>query len=207
MPTYNDLVAQIRSTLYSNSNITLEQIPNFIYEAQEIICRQCKNIGLLQYVTLTGSPQGKYVIQKPQGWRKTMSFKVSDAGVIYIMNLRSVDYIQLYCPDFTQQGRPLFYSDYGYNEWLIGPSPNMVYTYYISYIEFPPPLSANNQTNWLTDNVYDVLFNTALFCSSTFVKDDERVPVWEKKYKEGIASINAQDDQRVIDRQTNRLAD
>ena len=207
MPNYIQLVEQIKSTLYSNSQITIEQIPNFIYEAQEIICKQCKNIGLLKYVTLTGVPQGTYIITKPQGWRKTMRFKVLEDGIISIMNLRSVDYMQLYSPDSSKKSKPLFYGDYGYNEWMINPVPDKSYTYKIGFIEFPPPLSLSNPTNWLTDNAYDILFNASLYCSQTFVRDDERLPVWEKKYKEGIASINAQDDQRVIDRQTNRFAD
>ena len=43
------------------------------------------------------------------------------------------------------------------------------------------------------------LYRTLLECTP-FLKNDERIPVWQNMYEEQIAGLNGQDIQRIIDR-------
>jgi len=70
--TYNSLFAQIRNYLQRSDAETLAQIPNFISQAEQRICRESKNIGLEQVVTSAFIATDS-VIAKPARWRRSIS--------------------------------------------------------------------------------------------------------------------------------------
>ena len=102
---------------------------------------------------------------------------------------------------------PRYYSDYGFDNWLISPTPNAGYPFEVGYLELPEPLTKNNQQNWLSLYIPDILLYASLLQAMPYVKTDERLPVWEKAYQDGINALNAEDDQRILDRGSNRRAD
>lgn len=213
MTTYNTLLSDIQTWLNRNDADTISQVPNFIYLAEQQICRECKNIGLVKYVLSAadinggGFVPGQSGIAKPTGWRRTLSFTNGANNIINQMELRSIDFINVYWPDSTAQGVPIYYADYGQNFWKVGPTPDDNYPFQISYLEFPTPLSVNNQTNWLTDFIPDILLFCCLINAMPYVKNDERLPAWQQQYAQKIAALNAQDDRRVLDRVSDRGAD
>jgi hypothetical protein len=104
-------------------------------------------------------------------------------------------------------GTPVFYSDYGYSNILIAPTPSGTNPFEFCYMELPEPITPDNETNWLTDYAPDVLLYATLLEASSFLKNDERVPVWKEYYERALASLNSEDDQRLVDRTTNAGAD
>lgn len=207
--TYNSLVSQILDYLDRDDADTTAEVPNFIYQAEQRIARESKNIGFVQYVTSNFTP-GVWVYPKPARWRRNITFNYGTGTGNNVRNpvvLRSYEFLRNYWPDPTQTSAPLFYSEYGYSNFLIAPTPDQAYPFEYGYLELPEPITPSNQTNWLTNYVPDVLLYATLLEAIPFLKNDERVPVWEAKYATAISSLNAQDDQRVLDRQSNRGAD
>lgn len=207
--TYNSLVLQIQSYLNRTDADTVAQIPNFIYQAEQRICRESKNVGLEMYVN-SAFVTGNSVIEKPGRWRRTISFTFGNGtndNTVNVMYQRAYEYLRMYTPDPSQTGVPLFYADYGYTHWLIAPTPSFEFPFQVSYLELPVPITANNQTNWLTDYAPDVLLYACLLEAIPYLKNDERIPVWQNMYDRGLASLNTQDDQRPLDRASNRSAD
>jgi hypothetical protein len=207
--TYNTLVNEITSYLNRNDADTLSNIPNFIYQAEQRICRESKNIGFEQYVVGNFIP-GTSVYAKPGRWRRNITFNYGTGINNNTRNqvyLRSYEYVRAYWPDATQLGNPLYYCDYGFNNFLIAPTPIANYPFEYSYLELPQPLSINNQTNWLTNYASDALLFGCLLQAIPFLKDDERIPMWSQAYASAVASINEQGDQRVLDRTSNRTSD
>ena len=207
--TYNSLVNQVMDYLIRTDIDTLNEVPNFIYQAEQRICRESKSIGLEQYVT--GSfIQNTSVLEKPARWRRSLSFNFGTGINFNTRNqilLRSYEFVRNYWSNSTQTGPPQFYSDYGFGNLLIAPTPDQNYPFEYAYLELPAPLSSNQQTNWLTDYAPDVLLYATLLEAVPFLQNDERIPVWQTMYDKGIASLNSQDDQRVVDRASNRRAD
>lgn len=207
--TYNSLVSQTLDYLDRTDADTANAIPNFIYQAEQRIARESKNIGFVQYVT------GNFTIAtsvypKPARWRRNISFNYGTGtgnNTRTPIYLQTYEYLRNYWPDPTLTAPPLFYADYGYPTFLIAPTPDQTYPFEYSYLELPEPLSSSNQTNWLTNYAPDVLLYATLLEAIPFLKNDERVPVWQDKYSTAIASLNSQDDQRVVDRQSYRGAD
>lgn len=210
--TFNSLFKQVKDYLDRTDTSTLAEIPNFIYQAEQRICRESKSIGLESYVTGLFIP-GVCVYQKPARWRRNIAMNYGIPNVVGLgdvrkqIMLRGYDYIVNYWKDRTETGAPEFYSDYGYNNYLIAPTPDQAYYYEFSYLELPEPITENNQTNWLTDFAPDVLLYATLLEAIPYLKDDERVPMWEAKYQSAMSSLNGQDDMRLTDRANDRTAD
>lgn len=207
--TYTSLVDQILSYLNRNDVDTIDQVPNFIYQAEQRICREVKSIGIEAYVTNTFTPTVNTFL-KPARWRRTLSFQIgidTNLNTRIPLFLRTYDYLRNYWPDDTQTAQPVYYADYGYDHFIIAPTPDQSYPFEISYIELPEPLGLSVSTNWITNNAPDLLLYASLLEAVSYLKVDQRAPLWQSYYDRALSSINAQDEQRYQDRQSNRKAD
>jgi hypothetical protein len=74
----------------------------------------------------------------------------------------------------------------------------------ILYYELPPLLDDTNQTNWLTEFAPNLLLYGSLVEATPFVKDDQRVQLWQTYYDRSLAALNGEDLQKIVDRSTNR---
>ncbi len=123
------------------------------------------------------------------------------------MLLRSYEFCREYWPDDTETGFPKYFSDYGYNNWLIVPTPDIAYPFEVAYSEQSQPLDLTNQTNWLTENAPELLIYASLLEAMIFVKDDERVQTYKQFYLEALIGLNAEDKGRITDRYSKRTKD
>lgn len=207
--TYTSLQAQILDYLNRNDADTANEVPNFIYQAEQRICREVKSIGIEAYVT-NNLITGVNVFAKPARWRRTLSFQIgtgSGSNVRVPLFIRSYDYLRLFWPSDTQLAQPVYYADYGYDNIIIAPTPDQNYPFELSYIQLPEPLGPTVSTNWITNNAPDLLLYASLLEAAPFLKVDQRAPLWQSLYDRSLQSINAQDEQRYMDRQSNRKAD
>lgn len=125
---------------------------------------------------------------------------VSPQNTRKFMFARSLEYCQAYAADSTQTAPPQFYADYDLNNWIIAPTPDQNYPWAVNAYMLPPLLDTTNQTNWATNFAPNALLYRALMECTPFLKNDERLPVWEKLYEEQIANVDTEDLQRAVDR-------
>lgn len=217
--TFNTLVAQITAYLDRLDPATTQQIPNFLYLAELRIAKESKNIGNVVYVNGNflpfNPPNLNNAIQKPGRYRRSLSFSYGTADnsvppqlvIRNQMYLRSYEYMRQYSPNPFLAGPPKYYSDYGSTNFLIAPSPDQSYPFELAFLELPVPLSVNNQTNWYTNFAPELILYGALLEAIAFLKTDEKIPIWTEYYNRALASLNALDDARLLDRASNRSAD
>ena len=189
--------------------IVYDQIPRLITLAERRIARELKIQGF-QTVVNTTLQAGLAVYPKPDRWRDTISMNVG-TGANYNTHspvfTRSYEYVRSYWPNETETGTPVFYADYNYSNWIFAPTPDANYPLEVLYYELPPLLDETNQTNWLTEFAPNVLLYGVLVEATPFVKDDERVQLWQSYYDRALAAINGEDIQKIMDRSVNRRED
>lgn len=207
--TYASLSAQILAYVDRNDAATAAQIPNFISQAEQRICREAKTIGLETSV-VGNFAVGQYVLPKPGRWRRSLSLTYGNGTGNNTSNqlfLRTYEYIKGYWPDSTQTAPPQFYADFAYDHIILSPTPDHAYPFLWTYLQLPEPLGPTVSTNWITNNAPDLLLYASLLEAIPFLKIDERVPLWQSFYDRALKSINTQDEQRYDDRTSNRESD
>lgn len=198
--TYDSLVENIRTYLERTDDATLEKIPLFIMLAEQVIAAELKILGNLTVQT-SNLVTGENIIDKPARWHKTVSVNVTVSGKRQPVLLRKYEYIRNYWPDPAETGVPLYYCDYDYTHWLIGPTPDDDYAFEVLYYERSQPLDSSNQTNWFTQYAPQALLYGSLLQAMPFLKNDERIPMWQAQYSTVMEVLRAEDKLRVADRQ------
>jgi hypothetical protein len=198
--TYDSLVENIQSYLERTDAATLAKIPLFIMLAEQVIAAEIKFLGNLT-VNTSQMVANANVIDKPARWHKTVSMNITVAGERRPVLLRKYEYIRNYWPDPAQTAAPEFFCDYDYTHWMVGPTPDVAYVYEVLYYERAQPLDSSNQTNWFTTYAPQALLYGSLLQAMPFLKNDDRIPMWEAQYKQIMDVLKAEDKLRIADRQ------
>jgi hypothetical protein len=191
-----------RGATLASDAVVYEQIPRLINLAERRIARELKIQGFINVVTDTLTI-GQSVYAKPDRWRDTVSINIGTGtgnAQRTPVFARSYEYLRSYWPDESQRATPLFYADYNYQNWLIAPTPDAAYPIEILYYELPPLLDDVTQTNWLTEYAPQVLLYATLVEATPFLKNDERIPVWQNMYDRAAAMLNGEDLGKILDR-------
>ena len=189
-------------TLASDA-IVYEQIPRLINLAERRIARELKVQGLINVITSTMQP-GLAVYPKPDRWRTTVSFNYGVDNQYQQLFPRSYEYVRSYWPNRDETGVPLFYADYDYNNWIVSPTPDQAYPFEVLVYQLLPLLDDTNQTNWLTEYAPQVLLYASLLEATPFLKNDERIAVWQSMYDRSAQALNGEDLSKILDRSARR---
>lgn len=209
--TFDSLQTDLRQYLERGTSVdptVFEQLPRLINLAERDLARTLKILGFINVVTGTMAA-GNSVYPKPDRWRETVSinFGVGTEEVRTPLFPRSYEYCRFYWPDEDLQAQPQFYADYDYNNWLFSPTPDVAYPFEVLFYELPALLDAVNQTNWSTEYAPNALLHGALLQASRFLKNDERVPLWQQTYDRDVQLLNGEDIQKIMDRSSQRRGD
>lgn len=198
--TYNSLVQDIQQYLERTDAETVAKIPTFIMLAEQVIAAEIKFLGNLT-VNASTMIQGLPVISKPARWHKTVSMNVTVNGVKTPVLLRKYEYLREYWPNETLEGVPAYYADYDYTHWIVAPTPAAAYTFEVLYYERVQPLDSSNQTNWFTTYAPQALLYGSLLQAMPYLKNDERIQMWQAQYDGIMKVLKTEDVQRIGDRQ------
>ena len=207
--TFDSLQADVRRYLERGSvtdTLVYEQLPSLINNAERRIATELKVQGFINVLTFNLA-EGQAVYDKPDRWRKTVSMTYGGGASNESRTpvfARSYEYTQAYWPDRTQRAAPEFYADYDYSHWVIVPTPDAAYPIEVLVDRLPALLDDTNQTNWITDFAPQLLLYATLLETAPFIKDDERIAVWQNMYDRAAGMINGEDVAKILDRAATR---
>jgi hypothetical protein len=207
--TYNTLVEQIINYCERTDEVFENTIPVLVTYAMDRISKDAKLLGGEKYIVGTFTPDLE-VLDKPSLWRMTLTFNVGNGENNNTRNqveLRSYEFCTQFNQDRSVTGLPQYYCDYGFNRWLVVPTPDAAYPFEIAYMESFGPLDSSNQTNWLTQNAPQVFFYACMLEAMIYLKNDDRAAFWEDKYAKAMGSLLQEDKDRVTDRYNQRDKD
>lgn len=191
-----------RGATLASDAVVYEQIPRLINLAERRIARELKVQGFINVVTGTLNT-GQSVYPKPDRWRDTVSVNIGTGATMnnrQFLFTRDYEYLRSYWPNALDTDQPVFYSDYDYSHWLIAPTPDQDYPFEILYYELPQLLDDSVQTNWITEYAPQLLLYGTLVEATPFLKNDERIQVWQSMYDRAAAMLNGEDLAKILDR-------
>lgn len=198
--TYDNLVSSVEAYLERTDATTISYIPTFIMLAEQVLAAELKFLGNLNVGSVTLTPT-QAVLQKPARWHKTVSMTMISNGERIPIFLRKYEYLREYWPSTTATDEPKYYADYDYTHWLIAPTPDAAYSMEVVYYERVQPLDSTNQTNWFTQYAPQAMLYGTLLQAMPFLKNDERMQMWQAQYTQIVTTLKEEDKQRVGDRQ------
>ena len=130
-------------------------------------------------------------ISIPTDWLSTYSLASIDPDTgeyEYLLN-KDVNYIRAAYPNPTDYGAPKYYAVWNDASFILGPSPNKVYTMELHYYYYPPSI-VNVGTSWLGTNYENVLLYGSIREGYTYLKGEQDIMnYYESKYQEAIAQL------------------
>lgn len=203
--TYDSLVQDIKAYLErgnTSDETVLRQIPRIINNSERTLADKLKIQGYQDVVTST-MQTGVNVIDKPQGWRSTVSINIGTGSGFnsrVTLRVRSYEYLRIIAPNDTSYGQPQWYADYDFNHWIVAPTPSDAFPFEVIVYRLPDLLSSSNQQNYLTKFTPFLLLYECLTAMEPFLRNDSRMPLWKAMRDEQFANINGQELQKVVDR-------
>jgi len=185
--TYAELQTAVGNWL-NRADLT-SYIPDLIMLGERRIYRKLR---IRAMETALNSAIASGVLAVPATYIELKSARI-DGTPTQPLERKSVDAIYHKYPTRSSQGRPVAIAREGSN-FIFGPYPDSNYTVKGIYYARLTALSASNTTNWFTENAPDLLLWAALAESEVFLKNDERILVWESKYQAAAKDVQDEDD-------------
>lgn len=216
--TYDSLVEDIKN--YTNrgqatDTTFLDQIPKIITKVEFQLARECKTLISQPPITGTLLPNNP-IVEKPARWRNTLYFNITVSvdplaptnftkrKTVY---LRPYETLRQYWPSEATTADdligPKFYGDYDINHWLVVGTPARAYPYEFIMDERIAPLTVDNQINYFTQFLPDLLLNACLVESDIFLKRWDVLKNRQAAYSEALTSALAEEKDRQSDKTQN----
>lgn len=175
-----------------------DQIDTFIEQAEQRIYNAVQFPSLRKNVTGTTTQNNPY-LSCPGDFLAVYSMAVTNSGYEYLLN-KDVNFIREAFPYPATTGRPTHYALFGptttntnpptiTNElsFLLGPTPDSVYTVELHYYYYPTSITVNT-TTWLGDNFDSVLLYGSLLEAATYMKESnqEVLANYTTRYNEAL---------------------
>lgn len=210
---YDQLVAQIQAFSNRIDPQFIAQIPNFIQQAIYIIYSKVRTIGFQKIQA--GNPAfvaNIPLIRKPFDWKETISlaYFIPNSSITYVLP-RSYEFCRTYSPVLGVTGDPVFYADYDLPTEALGsiflsPTPSADYFYELVYLAIPN-FSQANQFEFISSRYPSLLLDTCLLRGAIYLKDDERIAMFDARCKDGMAALEKDTTSRYTDRLSRRDKD
>jgi len=207
---YTSLITQLAEWTNRNDTVFLNQCPIFITLAEQLLFQDFTSLGNESAMVGEFAP-GNGVIPKPALWGDTLTFSYLDSlGNITILKRVPYEYARQYIDNPSTQNTqvtPLYYTDYGFNNWLVVPSPQEAFKFEVIYLNKVTPLAASQPTNWETQNAYDLLFAACLIYAYQYLTNSALEQQWQQTYTQRLQAYILYDKNRKTDRNVNALKD
>lgn len=190
---YTELTAAIED--YTENTFTPDELATFTQQAEQNIYNTVQLPSLRRNVTGVTSPANKY-LACPNDFLSVFSLAVIvNDEYQYLLN-KDVNFIRQAYPSPNDAGIPAHYAIFGpqYSNpdelvFLLGPTPNAVYTMELHYYYYPESIVTAG-TSWLGDNYDTALLNGALIEAITFMKGEpDLVNLYKERYAQAIALL------------------
>src|SRR3990167_10862264 len=121
-----------------------------------------------------------------------------------ILERKTAEFLYTNYPTRSSGGKPKFIGREASN-FIFGPYPDSTYTIKGVYYARLAALSDSNTTNWFTTNAPDILLFASLLEAEIFIKNDERIALWQAKYDQIASQLTAEDQREQFSGSTLRM--
>jgi hypothetical protein len=192
--TYGELKQAVKDYTENEETTFVNNIPLFIRQAEERILKQVQ-LSLFRKNATAFSDDGNPYLAVPSDFLApdSLSYR-GDDGDRHFLEFKDVSFVQQYNPDTTTKGAPLYYSQFDVDYFLLGPTPDAIYTMELHYLYRPQSITelSDSGTTWLSTNAEMALLYGSLIEAYIFMKGETDVmQMYAQRLQESIVGIKA----------------
>jgi|TARA_R100001530_G_scaffold69838_1_gene49501 hypothetical protein len=165
------------------------RIPEFISLTEAIFNRTLR-IRAMETIVSDNTPSGSKEDALPTGYLQMREIHLETSPIVPLSYITPEIMYRIRAGSVN--GRPNSYTIMGENI-LFGPTPDSVYAYSMTYYKALDALADNAPTNWAILNAPDMYLYGTLLQAEPFLMNDERVPLWERGFRQAISDLQEQD--------------
>ena len=167
-----------------------DQVNTFIRQAEQRVYNSVQFPAIRKNVTGTTTIGNKYLAM-PVDFLAAYSLAVIDpvtSDYEFLLN-KDVNFIRAAYPSASDSGAPYYYALFDDNTFILGPTPNAVYTMELHYFYYPESIVTAG-TSWLGDNFDSVLLYGALLEAAAFMKSEpDTIANYTARYNEAMSVL------------------
>lgn len=186
LTSYTTLKASIADFL--NRTDLTAVIPDFI----TLLEAELKRHDAIEYERRDTIVLNAQSVTLPTDCREVRSLYFDDATRRYPIELRTPEEINPTRLGPLVAGIPKFAAVHSNGSaLLISPTPDASYTAWIVYLTTLTSLSATTATNWVLTDHPDIYLYGSLMQAEPYLKNDERLPLWQSRLDRAYEQLNA----------------
>lgn len=186
--TYTALVSAITTLAEDQSSEFAAYIPTAINLAEDRLFR-LTDVDYSAVATVT-TVIGSSSVAKPADHRVTHNlFMIVGLDRVPLMK-KTEAFLLDYWPSAVDKAQPKYYTDLDNSNWMVAPTPDLIYQIRAEYEAKPTPLSPTNASNIISTLFPDLLLYASMSNMCEWMKDTNRKAEWEGKLQEALASVN-----------------
>lgn len=183
---YTDLKANIKSIC--ENEFTESELAMFTQQAEQKIYLTV-DLPVQRKNTSGVTTTNNRFLGLPSDFLYAYSIAVISGGTYYYLLNKDPNFIFEAYPDPSDTGRPQHYGIYQNNAFILGPTPDAVYSIEFNYSAYPSSI-VDTGTSYLGDEFDSALLNGALVEAIRFMKGEpDLVQMYEKLYLQAIALL------------------
>ena len=188
LASYSDLLASLAG--WSNRTDLTAILPDFVALAESRIARDVRVRKQVAQTTLSTVANTQHVTL-PTDWLETENVTLVGSPPTNIAVI-TPELMDVKFPEGNNTGKPAVYCIVG-DEMQLGPTPDGVYSITLDYYAKFAALSSAG-VNWLLTNHPGIYLSAAMAELSLYLADDQRISLWDQKYRAEVAALMEQDD-------------
>ena len=165
------------------------RIPEFISLCEAIFNRTLR-IRPMETTITDNTPSGTKEEALPTGYLQMREIHLNTSPIVSLSYITPEIMYRIRAG--STNARPNSYSILGENI-LFGPTPDSAIEYTMTYYKALASLSDDDPTNWALLNAPDLYLYGTLLQAEPFLMNDDRVPLWERAFRQTIADLQEQD--------------
>ncbi len=188
--TYAQLKTAVQDYCETSETTFVSTLPTFIKEAEERILKNVE-MPVFRKNQLGSLSTGNTYLSTPDDFLAPYSLAVVSSNVYSYLLFKHVSFIRDYSPNSTTQGQPKYYALFDDNTFIVGPTPDAVYSVELHYKYRPASLTAgaDSGTTWLSDNAPDAMLYGTLVEAATFLKAPEEVATYQQRFEMALKAL------------------
>lgn len=196
LDTYTALQTAVASWLHRDDVST--SIPDFIALAEEAMSRDLADLPVMWATATVSVTAGQNSLSLPADALGLVYAKVLGSYQQQIPFVSIESLIRTTSP-VVATGRPqaiAFRGNTGADgkaSAIVYPTADAAYDFEIGYRSAVPALSSGNPTNFILKRAPSIYLYGALIASAPFVVQDDRLPMWEAKYRQAVDAFKSQE--------------